>query len=151
MKITKARNRSRNLTDADIAIIVDVLDGWKGPLTWEALIESISSRLNTRYTRQALHQHERIRLAFLSTKVRIKEGGRELDLTNLSPAELRVFADRYSRLIVERDRLEKEYESLLEQFVVWAYNAHTRGLDEAFLNRPIPSVDRARTKTRTKR
>lgn len=146
MKIGKQRTRSKNLTDENIATIVEVLDGWVGKLTWEALIEAVSKRLNARYTRQALHQHERIRAAFVLSKARLLEAGAELDLGSLSKAELEAFSERHLRLVSERDRLEKENQLLLEQFVVWAYNAHTRGLDEAFLNRPIPEVNRARTK-----
>jgi len=32
--------------------------------------------------------------------------------------------------------------SLLKQFARWAYNVHTRGLDEAFRNRTLMPVDR---------
>jgi hypothetical protein len=45
----------------------------------------------------------------------------------------------------ENQRLKAENDRLLEQFVRWAYNASTRNLDEAFLSRPLPHVDREQT------
>jgi hypothetical protein len=41
--------------------------------------------------------------------------------------------------------LEEENRRLLEQFVIWAYNAHTRGLDKEFLSQSLPHVDRGQT------
>lgn len=144
----KERIRSRNLSDTDLLTVVEILDGWTGKLTWEALIEASAKRLKSRYTRQTLYQHERIRLAFGVAKLRLREATDDLDLASMSRIELEAFSARYSKLVNERDRLQKENESFLEQFVVWAYNAHTRGLDEAFLNRPLPGVDRGRTKSK---
>ncbi len=138
-----SRRRAKNLDDAAIKRIVEILDGWSGALSWQALIEQVQVRLQSKYTRQALHRHERIRLAFEVTKKRLAspEKGRQ------DPNDLvRVPAARISRLEAENDRLQQENDRLLEQFVRWAYNAHTRGLDEAFLSRPLPPVDRRPTK-----
>jgi hypothetical protein len=52
---------------------------------------------------------------------------------------------RMARLEAENERLRTENDQLLEQFARWAYNAHTRGLDEKFLNRVLPSVNRGQT------
>lgn len=135
--------RAKNLDDAAIKRIVEILDGWNGDLSWQALIEQIQVRLQSKYTRQALHRHERIRLAFESTKARLANSPKK----QRDPDELiRVPAARISRLEAENDRLQRENDRLLEQFVRWAYNAHTRGLDEAFLNRPLPQIDRRPTK-----
>jgi hypothetical protein len=133
------RRRAKNLDDEAIKSIAEMLDGWDGVLSWQALIEQIQARLQSKYTRQALHRHERIRLAFERTKERLATPGKE----SRAPNDLvRVPAARISRLEAENDRLQQENDRLLEQFVRWAYNAHTRGLDEAFLNRPLPPVDR---------
>ena len=56
--------RSRNLDDAAISEIVGIVDGCTGPLSWNSLIEAIDERTRVRYTRQALNNHERIKLAF---------------------------------------------------------------------------------------
>jgi len=138
-----SRRRAKNLDDEAIKRIAEILDGWNGDLSWQALIEQVQVRLRSRYTRQALHRHERIRLAFEATKKR-------LDSPSKTPREpndlVRVPAARISRLEAENDRLQQENDRLLEQFVRWAYNAHTRGLDEAFLSRPLPQVDRRPTR-----
>ena len=138
-----SRRRARNLDDQGIKRIVEILDGWDGNLSWQALIEKIEQQLFAKYTRQALHRHERIRLAFESAKRRLDTAEkRQTDRNGL----IRVPATRIARLEAENDRLQQENDRLLEQFVRWSYNAHTRGLDEAFLSRPLPPVDRRATK-----
>lgn len=49
------------------------------------------------------------------------------------------------RLEAETARLKDENNRLLVQFATWAFNAHTRGLDEVFLNRPLPRISRGQT------
>jgi hypothetical protein len=53
--------------------------------------------------------------------------------------------ERIARLEGENARLTAENSRLIEQFVCWAYNAHTRGLDRGFLTRPLPAVKRDQT------
>lgn len=134
------RRRGKNLGDAEIQTIVEILDGWVGVPTWEALIDDVALRLHCRYTRQALHNHERIRMTFVARKRSAisepeqprRRGGKELQAA----------LDRMARLETENARLERENNALLEQFVRWSYNAHCRGLTEDFLNRPLAPVDR---------
>jgi hypothetical protein len=144
------RLRTRNLEDDDIADIVALLDGWSGKLSWELLIEAIERRKHARYTRQALHRHERIGQAFSLRKAALSEG--EGTTARASSPELQMALDRITRLEAANARLTAENQRLLEQFVCWAYNAHTRGLDHAFLSRPLPAVNRDQTgKTSLKR
>lgn len=132
--------RSKNLGDIDIKTIVEILDGWGGRLTWELLIDAIALRFNCRYTRQALHKHERIRTAFAATKERASNEPEEP--RRRGPKELQIALDRIARLEAENARLERENNALLEQFVRWAYNAHSRGLTQEFLNIPLAPVSR---------
>lgn len=37
----RAKLRARNLTDSDIDVIVGIVDGWVGQLTWNGLISAI--------------------------------------------------------------------------------------------------------------
>ena len=139
-----ARVRARNLADADIADIVAILDGWSGKLSWELLIQAIKLRKHATYTRQALHKHARIKLAFSLCKKRLAA----TDSGNVPKAaspELQAALERIARLEGENARLEAENQALLGQFACWAYNANTRGLDHGFLSRPLPPVDRDRT------
>ena len=135
-----AQKRGKNLSDDDIKQIVEILDGWSGKLTWELLIDAIALRMHCRYARQTLHKHERIYNAFELRKKGIADG--DGDVRTVRSPELQKALERIARLEVENKRLESENEKLLEQFVRWAYNAHTRGLDSNFLNQPLPFVYR---------
>lgn len=135
-----SQRRAKNLDDADIKQIVEILDGWSKKLTWALLIDVIELRMHNRYTRQALHKHERIRNAFELRKAGLADGDGTLRVVR-SP-ELQTALERIARLEIENKRLVTENELLLEQFARWAYNAHTRGLDSKFLNQALPSVNR---------
>ena len=139
--------RGKNLTDDAIEQIVRLLDGWEGKLTWETLIAAIVTRLHCEYTRQALHKHERIRTAYTLRKESLA-GHRDAAVSRGSGPLADAMA-RIARLEAENQRLEAENQRLLEQFVVWAYNAHTRGLDKEFLSQPLPRVNRGQTVPKT--
>lgn len=134
------KRRPRNLNDDDVADIVSVLDGWCGKLSWELLIDALEARRFGRYTRQALHKHERIALAFAARKKGLKEGDSP-EAGDESP-ELKMALERLVRAEREVERLTRENRLLLEQFVRWAYNAHGRGLGKDVLDRPLPGVQR---------
>nr|WP_315168520.1 hypothetical protein [uncultured Deefgea sp.] len=138
-----AIQRGKNLTDEAIEQIVRLLDAWEGQLTWEALIDAAVTRLHCKYTRQALHKHERIHAAFTLRKESLR-GKSEVSVARGSGANADAMA-RIARLEAENQRLEHENQRLLEQFVVWAYNAHTRGLDIDFLSQSLPRVNRDQT------
>lgn len=138
--MTRPRSRAKNLDDHAIEQIVQILDGWSGKLTWEALIEKISLRLRTQYTRQALHNHVRIKEAFSGRKNAL--AGRNNKEIEAESSELQHALQHIARLHAEIERLKRENNNLLEQFVRWAYNASTRGLDEKFLNQPLHQVNR---------
>ena len=135
-----ASKRSKNLTSETIEAIVRVLDGWSGKLTWELLIDEVSKRLHQTYTRQALSSYERIKSAFQLQKGRLpylKEKSKKL----FEPEDI-AESQRNARLVAENSRLENENQRLLEQFVRWAYNAHTQGISEEVLNKALPKVHR---------
>lgn len=140
LHMIQPRSRAKNIDDRAIEQIVQILDGWSGKLTWEALIDQISIRLRTMYTRQALHNHVRIKEAFASRK-KVLSGGNFKEIKAESP-ELQHALQHIARLEAENERLKSENNSLLEQFVRWAYNASTRALDQNFLNQPLPKVHR---------
>jgi hypothetical protein len=139
----QSKKRSRNLGDSEIKQIAEILDGWSGKLSWKLLIDAIELRIFSRYTRQALYKHERIRNAFELKKKEGSEDGKDVKRVSSLPSQITL--DRIARLVSENRRLESENNQLLEQFARWAYNAHTRGLDHEFLNRPLPSVNRGQT------
>jgi hypothetical protein len=133
--------RSRNLDDAAISEIVGIVDGCTGPLSWNILIEAIEELTRVRYTRQALNNHERIKLAFAVRRETLKTTGVPTRIDKASPehaALLQVNARQEAQI----DRLKAENARLLEQFVRWSYNANNRGVGEEVLNRPLPAVNR---------
>jgi hypothetical protein len=136
--------RARNLTDADVAAIVSILDGWVDSLTWDSLIDSIERRLRVRYTRQALHKHVRIADAFSLRKEALRDDAGETPRLTSSP-ELQAAIERIARLEAENHRLEVENNRLLEQYARWIYNANVRGVSINALSQPLPTIDRGRT------
>ena len=140
------RQRSKNLTHEDVELIVGVLDGWRDALTWNLLIDSVERRLFFRYTRQTLHAHQRIKDAFKLSKERLARAPRSPGQKHISP-EMLIFIDRLARRDAEVTRLKAENQQLMEQFVVWLYNAQTKAISLAELEKPLPRVDRGQTKT----
>ncbi len=133
------RNRSKNLTDARIEKIVEILDGWSGKLTWDILISEIALRLKDLYTRQTLAKHTRIKSAYDLTKERT------IDIENLKSAgsaEISVLKQHIKRLEAKNTRLHRENQDLLIQFAKWAYNSHAKGLTKDELDKPLPKIDR---------
>ncbi len=144
------KSRAKNIDDGTIGLIVGVLDGWSGKLTWELLADAIEKRTRVRYTRQALDKHARVKMAFQLTKERLSGAPRTARKHKVSEAEAEALAQRYERLRAENERLGRENNRLLEQFQTWLYNAHLKGLTREYLNTPLPSVDRERTRLPTK-
>jgi len=133
--------RSRNLDDAAISEIVSIVDGCTGPLSWKLLIETIDELTRVRYTRQALNNHARIKLAFSVRRETLKATRGPMRVDTATP-ELAALLQVNARREAEIDRLKAENARLLEQFVRWSYNANNRGVGEEVLNRPLPSVNR---------
>jgi len=135
-----------HLSDNDIETIVKIIDGWSRSekLTWDNLILAAQMRLFRKYSRQALSRHERIKRAYTLKKQFLSTGSDSK--TEFKSVELQKAMERIDRLKAENERLKNENNSLLEQFARWAYNAHTKGLDETFLNRALMPVDRGKIK-----
>lgn len=138
------RSRGRNLGTREIDVIVAILDGWSGPISWDRVIDAVELRLFSRYTRQALYAHEKVRYAFAACKGRPAQAAGPRGTKQ--SAESKALHARLARRETEVARLQTENTRLLEQFVVWLYNAHTRGLSLADLERPMPPVRRGQTK-----
>lgn len=136
----KQRNRAKNLDDQVIEQIVEILDGWSTPkLTWGLLIEQILLRLRAHYTRQALHNHTRIKDAFSARKNEL------VGRVARAPSALSTEEQRIARLEAEVARLKRENNNLLEQFNRWVYNGYLKQMDERmrdFMIKPLPPVFR---------
>jgi len=141
--------RSKNLDDQSIRKIVEILDGWSEDLTWDGLVEVVDRRLGQRYSRQALHKHERIKQAFTTRKTALASG-RGVAKKVADPV-LQMSLDRLARVEAENERLKRESAALLEQFVRWTYNAGLKGLTLDVLNLPLPAVNRGQSDRGVKR
>jgi hypothetical protein len=134
---------AKHLTDKNIERIVEILDGWRDKLTWEALCDACAPVIGTKPARQTLLKFSRITMAFNACKTRLKEK------TPLhTPPSMRVAVERINRLEQENERLKRENGGLLQQFVVWQYNAYARGLSNHELNKALPGIDRGQTEQR---
>jgi hypothetical protein len=135
------KKRAQNLTDERIRTIIELIDVWDGPFSWDNLIRSIQRRTGQVYTRQALAKKASIAEAFSLRK----RAPREITTRRKMSPELSAALARIERLQRRLDRAETQNAALMEQFVKWAYNARIRGLSLGYLNQPLPSVDRDRT------
>lgn len=135
------RTRSRHLKDSDIEAIVELLDGWDGNVTWKALCDACGPAIGFKPTRQTLNKFSRVVGAYKLAKERAKEGVKGLTI----PPTLAMAAQRIDRLTREVERLERENTALLEQFVVWQYNAFSHGLSQEDLNKGLYKIDRGQT------
>lgn len=132
---------AKHLTDKDIERVVEILDGWRDKLTWEALCDACLPVIGSNPARQTLLKFPRVTNAYNACKKRLKEGIPALS----TPPFMRVAIERIARLEKENERLKRENADLLEQFVVWQYNAYSRGLGEHDLNKALPGIDRGQT------
>lgn len=133
---------AKHLTDGDVERVVEIIDGWREKLTWEALCEACVPIIGTKPARQTLAKFIRIENAFEAYKKRQKNAHYEEPKL---PPSIRVAAERITRLESENERLKRENRELLQQFVVWQYNAYTRGLSDRDLNKALPSINRGQT------
>lgn len=136
--------RAKNLDGGLVLQIVEILDGWDGPLSWEKYIDSIEKRIGQRYTRQALFKHADIRLAFVTRKKKVAVQPLGVVRRTGDPI-LNAALERQERLEAENERIKAENRRLLEMFARWTYNASSRGLSKEFLDQSLPSIDRGQT------
>lgn len=132
---------AQHLTDKDIENIVELLDYWPldEKLTWERLCKAIELQLELvpAPTRQTLQKYARIKNAYDQCKKPSKYLNININQTRKLPASLKIAQTKIEALEAKNARLEKENVMLLEQFVVWQYNAHKYGLSIAKLNEPM--------------
>lgn len=88
-----------------------------------------------------MHKFSRVAGAYKLAKERDKNDVKDLKI----PATLSVAAQRIARLTREVERLERENAALLEQFVVWQYNAYKHGISREKLNKGLLQIDRGQT------
>ncbi|MGZ0080081.1 hypothetical protein [Methylomonas sp. ZR1] len=128
---------AKHLTDQDIAKIVSLIDQWNDDVkfSWESLCQLALKRYSISSARQTLEKYSRIKSAFKDKKENLRVNGKRKEKI---PASLSIAAKRIANLEAENERLKKEQDSLLAQFVVWQYNAYAHGVSMDKLNLPLP-------------
>lgn len=139
------RIRGKNIDKATEAVIIGILDGWSGKLSWDLLTEAVLAQVGHRYVRQALDANERISAAYKTHRTRLRGITQEVPSPNMSP-EVRILHELNERLKAENVRLLAENRAYIETFTTWAYNASNRGLTGEYLNTPIPQIDKEQTR-----
>lgn len=133
---------AKHLTKRDIEAIINIIHANNGDkITWESICEQSEEVIGKKPTRQSLYSNKAVREAYKSKKATLKLRG----ATKPKPSNLTAAADRIVRLQSENEMLKRRNDNLLEQFVVWQYNAYKHGLSEEQLNMPLPRIDRERT------
>lgn len=128
---------AKHLSDKDIEDVVELLDQWdlNIKITWDKLCFVVQERLGLTHSRQTLEKHTRIKDAYND----LKKYSKGKKTAKALPASLTIAAQRIERLERENERLKKENTRLLEQFIIWQYNAHVHGMRQDQLNCPLPS------------
>ncbi|MGO7297129.1 hypothetical protein ACC718_09950 [Rhizobium ruizarguesonis] len=136
------------LTYNEVDLVVGMLAGWKGRLTWELVVQRVEAILGRTFTRQGLDKNETISIAFGQAKDRRRKQSKKEVEESDRPPELAAAERRVEVLRAEIAVLKAEQERFLEKFATWLYNARSRGVSEFDLNRQLPDVDRDKSERR---
>ena len=114
---------AKHLTDNDIKNIVEFLDEWDLTirLTWDKLCDALRDSHGLNHTRQTLQKYQRVKDTFQSVKKHAS--GTVPKKKKVLPSSLAVAAEKIEKLERKNQRINKENDRLLEQFLVWQYNA----------------------------
>src|ERR1043165_9502391 len=101
------KSRAPDLTQQVLAQVLDTLDGWKGKLTWELLLEEGEKLTGHRDSRFTFADYPQIADAFRGRKEALRG---TLPRTASEPKDerLRAAMQRMERLEAKNDRLEAE-------------------------------------------
>ncbi|RTR70088.1 hypothetical protein DY933_28765 [Pseudomonas aeruginosa] len=137
---------AKRLTEGDISAIVETINGWKSPpLTWDRICMAVEPLVGKRPTRQSISSNAIIKIAY---KKKSETLAREY-IHRPSPSSLEVSAARIGQLEEKLRVISARNQLLLEQFVIWQYNASKFGISERQLNEPLPRIDRERSENRS--
>lgn len=140
--------RAPDLTDERIEEILEIVDGWRGKLTWDLLLKSVEEKTGILYSRFTLAEYPQLAEAFSAMKDSLR-GTLPRPRGETQDPRVRAVEDKADRLAKKVERLERENRALVEQFVVWVANAHRHNVSMDELNKPLPKPERDRNKGRT--
>jgi hypothetical protein len=133
------------LTEQDVRSVVTLLETWRGPLTWDLLVQRVGILLGRSYSRQALDSHPAIKATYQALKRRTRAVRDSLRkgkaTTDELPPELAAALQRVDAAELRIQALEQIIEGYRGKFVRWLYNARNAGMTEEQLNADLPPID----------
>jgi hypothetical protein len=139
------KTRAPALTPERIEVVLTTIDGWKGKLTWDLLIEAVENATGIAYSRFTFSEYPEIANAF-SLKKETLRGTWNGEPAAPRDEKVRAALEQVQRLQSTVERLKQENMLLKEQFVTWANNAERKGVTMMMLNAPLARPPRDRTK-----
>lgn len=139
------KSRAPDLTDERIAIVLDLLDEWRGKLTWELLLDAVEEKIGHRYSRFTFAEYPEIANAFTFKKNTLR-GSFSRERSAPKDEQIRAVLAQVDRYRQKAERLQAENQLLVEQFVTWAINAERKGVTMDMLNAPLPKPNRDRSR-----
>lgn len=131
---------ARRLADSEIHTIIAILQSWDTKLSWQLLVEKCEDALGRCPSRQTLARAPRVMTAFREAKKRLRDGDHE-GANKPRSSSAQFLEQRIKRLEIDNAQLKRENRQLLEQFVVWQYNATAAGITRGRLNQALPPID----------
>lgn len=139
------KTRAPDLTPKRIEVVLTTIDGWKGKLTWNLLIEAVEKATGIAYSRFTFSEYPEIANAF-SLKKEALRGTWKGEPAAPRDEKVRAALEQVQRLQSTLERLKQENMLLKEQFVTWAHNAERKGVTMMMLDAPLPKPNRDRSK-----
>lgn len=137
--------RAPDLTTERIAVVLEILDTWKGKLTWELLLDAVQEITGHRYSRFTFAEYPEVANAFSFKKDSLR-GNFLRERAEPRDERVRAALAQVERYKAKSDRLDAENQLLIEQFVTWATNAERKGVTLDMLNAPLPKPQRDRSR-----
>ncbi|MDK6080190.1 hypothetical protein [Massilia varians] len=137
--------RAPDLTNERLKVVVDIIDSWKGKLTWPLLLVAVKEKLGIEYSRFTFAEYPQVANAFSLRKDALR-GTWKARSGEPRDEKVRAAQEQVDRYKAKVERLEQENQLLLEQFVTWALNAERKGVTMMMLNTPLPKPSRDRSK-----
>jgi len=135
-KRTKKSKPPVHLREGRKQEILKLLEQWQGTLRWAPFLDAVEQVTGHRYSRQALWNHERIRLLFIAQKNNLRHRAKD---ENQQQGSLAVVA-----ALEKRDRLQREVDHLKavinrydQMWERWAYNLRLKGFTDEDLHRLV--------------
>lgn len=130
---------AKHLTQNDIELVVNFIDGWKSKLTWQGIVDKYAELTGRTTTRQTLERNEDIYSAY-----RNRRWGKK-SLSTRRVVSLAVAIEIIDVQDITLSRHNLLLDGYKAKFARWIYNASKKGISVDNLNQKLPTIDRGRT------